>query len=102
MTMSRKRKQYGAEFKARVAVQALREDRPVAELAQKYGIHPTLINQWKRQMKEHGAEIFGRGAQKDDTARTIAELYRQIGQLKVENDFLASRSGVIPFRRDVR
>ncbi|WP_448152350.1 IS3 family transposase [Castellaniella caeni] len=92
--MSQKRKQYSAEFKAKVAMQALREELTVAQLAQKYGIHPTMIGYWKKQLAEHAAEIFAHGTQHDDTAQTIAELYRQIGQLKVENDFLASRPGI--------
>jgi transposase len=74
----------------------------VAQLAQKHGVHPTMINQWKRQLLEHAAGVFAGGAQKDDAAATVAELYRQIGQLKVECDFLASRSGVAPLRRDAR
>lgn len=100
--MSQKRKQYSASFKAQVALEAIREDLTVAQLAQKHGIHPTLINQWKRQLMDHATEAFSRDAKKDDTANTIAELYRQIGQLKVECDFLGSRPGIIPFRRNGR
>lgn len=100
--MSQTRKQYGAEFKARVALEALREDLTVAQLAQKHGIHPTMIHQWKRQLLDHAKEAFTRGAKQDDQAATIAELYRQIGQLKVECDFLASRSGPRSSRRNGR
>jgi len=100
--MSQKRKQYSAEFKAKVALAAIREEMTVAQLSQKHGIHPTLVNQWKRQLLEHAAEVFAGGAKKDDAAATVAELYRQIGQLKVECDFLASRSGVVPYRRGAR
>jgi len=100
--MSQKRKQYSADFKAKVALEALREDMTVAQLAQKHGLHPSLINQWKRQLLEHAGDVFSRGERKDDTANTIAELYRQIGQLKVECDFLASRSGVNPLRSGAR
>jgi len=100
--MSQKRKQYSAEFKAKVAVEALREEMTVAQLAHKHGIHPTMVNQWKRQLLGHASEAFSGGAKEDDQADTIAELYRQIGQLKVECDFLASRPGVVPFRRSGR
>jgi transposase-like protein len=101
--MSQKRKQYGVEFKAKVALEAVREEATVAQLAQKHGIHPTLINQWKRQLLDHAAEVFTRGAKEaDDMASTVAELYRQIGQLKVECDFLASRSGVSRLKRGAR
>lgn len=100
--MSQRRKQYSAEFKAKVAMQALREEMTVAQLAQKYSIHPTMISYWKKQLAEHAADVFAHGTQHDDTAQIIAELYRQIGQLKVENDFLASRPGIIPFARGAR
>ena len=100
--MSQKRKQYRADFKAKVALEALREDMTVAQLSQKHGIHPTLINQWKRQLLEHAPAAFARGECKDDTTAVVAELYRQIGQLKVECDFLAGRPGINPLRRGVR
>lgn len=101
--MSQKRKQYGAEFKAKVALEAVREEMTVAQLAQKHGLHPTLINQWKRQLLDHAAAVFTRSAKvADDTTGIVAELYRQIGQLKVECDFLASRSGVNRLKRGVR
>lgn len=100
---SQKRKQYGAEFKAKVALEAMREEMTVAQLAQKHGIHPTLITQWKRQLLDPAADIFSRGVKKeDDTASTLAELCQQIEQLKVECDFLASRSSVNRLKRGVR
>lgn len=101
--MSQKRKQYGAEFKAKEALEAMREEKTVAQQAQKHGIHPTWINQWKRQLLDHAAEVCSRGVKEaDDTASTIAEWYRQIGQLQVECDFLASRSGVNRLKRGAR
>lgn len=100
--MNQKRKHYSAAFKAQVAMQALREEMTLAELAQKHRVHPTMITHWKHQLVEHAAELFERGAKRDDTGQTIAELYRQIGQLKVENDFLAARPGIIPFRKGAR
>ncbi|MEO1744607.1 MAG: transposase, partial [Cyanobacteria bacterium J06629_9] len=89
--MSRKRKQYSAQFKAKVALEAVRGEKTSAELASAYEIHPTLINGWKRQLQEEASTLFdgGKSASKaeSDTEAQIAELYRQIGQLTVERDF---------------
>lgn len=93
--MSRKRKQYSAQFKAKVALEAIRGEKTSAELASHYEIHPTQINGWKRQLLEDASELFdgGKAANRadSDTEAQIAELYRQIGQLTVERDFLAKR-----------
>jgi transposase-like protein len=91
MTMSKQqRKQYSPEFKAKVALAALREDATTAELASRYGIHPTMISAWKKALLSGATEIFKTGRQSDrQTEQQTDELYRQIGQLKVERDFLA-------------
>jgi transposase len=84
------RKQYGPEFKAKVALTALREEATTAELAKRYGIHPTMISTWKRALLEGAADIFDKGQKsRKQNAAQVDELYRQIGQLKVERDFLA-------------
>jgi transposase len=94
--MSSKRKQYSPQFKAKVALEAIRGEKTAAELASQYEVHPTLINNWKRQLLEEASSLFEKGTQalKADTNQQaqVNELYRQIGQLKVERDFLASRS----------
>lgn len=90
--MSRKRKQHSPEFKAKVALEALRETATVSELAAEHGIHPTQINQWKRQALENLSSVFERGSGKvneDDTK--VDELHRVIGQLTVERDFLSRK-----------
>ena len=94
--MSGKRKQYNAEFKAKVALGAVRGEATIAELAAKYEVHPTMIHGWKRELLERAAELFVRGGDKSHKSQeaTVAELYRQIGQLKVEREFLARVPGL--------
>jgi transposase len=91
MTMSKqKRKQYSPEFKAKVALAALREEATTAELSSRYGVHPTMISSWKKALLEGASDIFDRGQKsRKQTESQVDELYRQIGQLKVERDFLA-------------
>ena len=90
--MSKKRNRYSAEFKAKVALSALRNDETMAELATRFGVHPTMINSWKRFLVESAAAIFQKGhkAQKHNEAQ-VDELYRQIGKLQVERDFLSKK-----------
>ncbi len=94
--MANKRKQYSAQFKAKVALAAIRGEKTVAELASQYEVHPTMINNWKRQLQEGASDVFESGNAAtpihNDQQAQIDELYRQIGQLKVERDFLANRS----------
>lgn len=90
--MSKKRTQYSSEFKARVALAAIRGDETIPQLAARYGIHPTQINSWKRQLIEQAAELFSRntGASKEN-GQTTDDLHRVIGQLTVERDFLVRK-----------
>jgi transposase len=94
--MSNKRKQYNPQFKAKVALDAVRGEKTVPELASQYSLHPTVINNWKRQLLESASGLFENGKKDLDQSESqeaqIAELYRQIGQLKVERDFLEKRS----------
>ncbi len=92
--MIKKRKQYSPEFKAKVALAALKNEESTAELAAKYEVHPTMITNWKRELTQGAAELFDKGQKtKKQHDNTVDELYRQIGQLKVENDFLAKGLG---------
>lgn len=90
--MSKKRMRYSAEFKAKVALSALREESTVAELASRHGVHPTMIHSWKKTLIEEASQVFEKSkkAEKEKDTR-IDELYRQIGELKVERDFLSKK-----------
>jgi len=92
----KKRGRFSAEFKARVALSALREDRTLAELASQYNLHPNQISSWKRQLRDQAAAVFADGASRTTEAaveKEKAELYEQIGRLKVEGDFLRKALG---------
>ncbi len=84
-----KRKNHSADFKAKVALEAIREEMTVSELAKKYGVHPTQINTWKRAAINNMASTFSKRG--GDAARTneaeIDKLHSKIGQLVVERDF---------------
>jgi len=90
-----KRTRYSAEFKARVALDAIREELTLAELAKKHGVHPNMISGWKRAAIKNMAVAFGKGAgsaAKDNDAE-IDKLHSKIGQLVVERDFLKRAFG---------
>jgi len=90
-----KRRTFSAEFKARVALEALVGDKTLAELSAKHGVHPNMIAAWKRQAKESMPEIFSKKTSRDEASREaeIKELHRKIGELTVERDFLGKAFG---------
>jgi transposase len=90
------RKRHTAQFKARVVLEALQGGRPVGELASKFGVHPVQMAHWKRQVVEGVPSLFSNGnrvAGKEEEA-LIAELYEQIGRLKMELEWLKKKSGL--------
>lgn len=93
--MSKSRRNYKASFKAKVAMEALSGEKTIAELSAKYEVHPTVINAWKRTLRDQASTAFekDKGPSKDDKDKEalVDQLYKQIGQLKVENDFLSDR-----------
>jgi putative transposase len=95
--MAGKRKQHTAAFKAQVALAALKGDRTVNELASRYGVHPTLIHAWKKQLLTGAEALFTNGskAATTDVGAEKAELFEQIGRLKMELEWLKKK--VAPF-----
>jgi transposase-like protein len=90
--MSKKRRQYSAEFKFKVAMEAAKETKTLSALASEKEIHPNQISQWKRQLLEEGASLFGSttpSPQQQEAAQ--AELYEQIGRLKMELEWLKKK-----------
>ena len=89
--MSRKRRNFSPEFKARVALEALSGELTLSELASKYGVHPNQISTWKKQAKEGIVDSFAGRKKKDshDREAQVKELHAKIGELTVERDFLA-------------
>ena len=90
--MSKKRKQHPPEFKAKVALAALKNEATISELAARFGVHPTMITRWKQALVEGAVELFDKGQKShQDQEAQIDELYRQIGKIQVERDFLAKK-----------
>jgi transposase len=93
--MMGKRKRYSAEFKAKVAMEALRGELTTSQLATKHGVHQTMIGEWKRQAMEGLVTVFSgkAGAKEGIREEDLEKLHAKIGQLVVERDFLAKASG---------
>lgn len=83
-----KRRKFSNAFKHRVVIEALKERQTLSELGQKFDLHPHQITNWKKEFLEKSKEVFGKPGKKNDSKRKEDELYKEIGKLKVENEFL--------------
>jgi transposase-like protein len=94
--MKRQRKQYSADLKAKIAVEAVKGQRTIQEIGSHYSIHPSQVTQWKKQLLEGAAEVFsnGKGHAAEADEQMKAELYQQVGKLQVELDWLKKKSGL--------
>jgi transposase len=92
--MARKRKSHSAAFKAQMALAAVKGDKTISELASLHGVHPTLIHAWKKQLLESAEELFQNGARASSAEHEAvqAQLYEQIGRLKIELDWLKKKA----------
>ena len=95
--MTGQRKRYSAELKSKVALEAIRGQKTTNEIASEYGVHPTQITQWKKQALDGLPEIFSpqSGKREKSEEALIANLYQQIGQLKVQVDWLEKKSKLL-------
>ena len=90
-----RRRRFSAEFKAKVALEAIRGEQTIHDLASRYELHPNMITTWKRQAIDNMATVFAGTAERSNQAEEaqIKELHAKIGQLTVERDFLAKAFG---------
>ena len=95
--MARQRKQYTGAFKAKLALDAIKGQRTVQELATAHGVHPNQITTWKRQLLASAEDIFSGARERREVAgeQEKDELYRQVGKLQVELDWLQKKSGIL-------
>lgn len=90
--MTKQRRQFSAKFKFQVALEALKELKTINEIASHYEVHPTQVKQWKKQLQENGADLFNEQAAKQQVQTGMeANLYEQIGRLKMEVDWLKKK-----------
>ena len=92
--MGKTRKNYSSAFKAKIALEAIKKEKTMAQLSSEYGVHANQINLWRKRLLEELPEIFSKKRQRKekDNKGLQDELYRQIGQLKVELDWLKKKS----------
>jgi transposase-like protein len=98
----RPRRNHAAAFKAKVALEALKGERTVTEIAQRFDVHPNQVTEWRRQLLERAADVFGGTATPREPAVDVKALHAKIGQLALENDFLEgalTKAGLLSARR---
>ncbi len=94
--MSKSKRQHSAQFKAKVALEAAKEIKTLNELASQYEVHQTQISLWKKQLLEELPNIFGNTKKSIEHLKRIDELYRQIGEVTVERDWLKKKLNGLP------
>ena len=95
--MGKIRRNHSATFKAKVALEAVKKEKTIAQLSSEFGVHPNQITQWRRRLLDELPDIFARKRKKKETDADAlqSELYRQIGQLKVELDWVKKKSELL-------
>jgi transposase len=95
--MGKQRRQFTGAFKAKIALEAIKGQRTVQELATGYGVHPNQITKWKKQLIAAAGDVFSGARERRDFGEELEkdELYRQIGKLQVELDWLQKKSGIL-------
>lgn len=91
----RTRRKFSPALKAKVCIEAIREEKTIAELAKEYEVHVNVIRTWKKEFLERASEIFANGKEKNGAENREPGLYQQIGQMKVENDWLKKKLGLL-------
>jgi len=96
MSEAKKRKVHSPEFKAKVGLEALRGEKTVNEIGQEYGVHPVQVGRWKKEIQAQASTLFAgkRGPKPVAAHRKPELLYREIGKLKMELDWLKKKSGI--------
>ena len=94
--MTKKRRSYSPEFKFRVALEAMKGIKPIAQIAQEKQVHPNLVRAWKKELQEHGAELFTKSHHRSEKERQQKEeaLYEQIGRLQMELAWLKKKAAL--------
>lgn len=98
----RPRRNHAAAFKAKVALEAIKGEKTVTEIAQRFEVHPNQVTEWRRQLLERAADVFGGTATPAQPAIDVRALHAKIGQLTLENDFLESaltKAGMLSARK---
>ncbi len=98
----RPRRNHSGEFKARVALAAIRGDKTLSEIAEHFEVHPHQVTEWKKQLLERAGEVFGGPSRKDEPPVDVKAMQAKIGQLALENDFLEGaliKAGMLSAKR---